>query len=577
MDPEKLGLAPVAGLSLIVGGLAVIAVGCNALPLIGSTSEPAEMTQLATADLQTSAVSRPARLAQSDRAQSDRAKTVTRSSPRPKRSRIVVGGDVAPQTASAQAPVISNTAEASVQFERLSFVPRLKPRQRPEGMPIVHTIDPGATYLASSAPLAFASMDDFTGGQDSLFAAYAQAQADVRAERSYMTVVLNRGENLSQTLSALGADDIEIDAMLKAAAEVTDLSDLEAGTAIDYAFEPIAREGTGLGDEAPPTEGLAAAEPTYDLALVRLRFRPDDRNRVTAWRKPDGTYTARSEALDIERRYAAVGGVINHSLFMAGHRAEVPPEIMQRFANLFLYDIDFARDIFAGDRFEVVYEVLYDEEGQYVGSGDIVFAAMSWRGSRQQKGYYQFTEAEGMDIPYFDASGESATRLLMKTPIEGARVTSGFGRCRHPILGYTKGHKGVDFGAPSGTPIMAAGDGEILRAAPTGTYGNYIKIKHSGGFETAYAHLKGFAKGIKSGSKVKQGDIIGYVGTTGRSTGPHLHYEVIRNEEFQNPMTLEMANGRILEGDLLEDFDGHRIFVDTMRVHPYTVASATNQ
>ena len=548
-----------------------MAVGWNVLPMKGDASAH-ESARLAKIEHTQTVALTP----QETAPQLVQVRMATRSAPRPKRSRIVVGGNDAGEAVPAPARIVSNAVETLAQPQRFSFVPRLKPRQRPEGVPIVNTVDPSAVFLASSAPLAFASMDDFTGGQDSLFAAYAQAQADVRAERSYMTVVLNRGENLSQTLNALGADDVEIDAMLKAAADVTDLSDLEAGTAIDYAFEPIPREGLA-GEGADPLGDGLSTEPTYDLALVRLRFRPDERNRVTAWRKPDGTYTARSEALDIEKRYAAVGGVINHSLFMAGQRADVPPEIMQRFANLFLYDIDFARDIFAGDRFEVVYEVLYDEEGGYVGSGDIVFAAMSWRGARQQKGYYRFTDAEGMDIPYFDASGESATRLLMKTPIEGARVTSGFGRRKHPILGYTKGHKGVDFGAPSGTPIMAAGDGEILRAAPTGTYGNYIKIKHASGFETAYAHLKGFAKGIKTGTKVKQGDIIGYVGTTGRSTGPHLHYEVIRNTEFQNPMTLQMANGRVLDGDLLENFQGHRVFVDTMRVHPYTVASATNQ
>ena len=206
---------------------------------------------------------------------------------------------------------------------------------------------------------------------------------------------------------------------------------------------------------------------------------------------------------------------------------------------------------------------------------------MSWRGGRHRKGYYRFDGAEGMEMPYFDLSGESATRLLMKTPIEGARVTSGFGMRKHPILGYTKGHKGVDFGAPRGTPIMAAGDGVIERAAPTGTYGNYIKIKHNSGFETAYAHLNGFAKGIRSGAKVRQGDIIGYVGTTGRSTGPHLHYEVLRAGEWQNPMTLNVANGRVLEGGLLAEFTGHRDFLDTLRVHPYTIASAqpdsTNQ
>jgi murein DD-endopeptidase MepM/ murein hydrolase activator NlpD len=250
---------------------------------------------------------------------------------------------------------------------------------------------------------------------------------------------------------------------------------------------------------------------------------------------------------------------------------------MARFANLFLYDIDFARDIQAGDRFEAVYEVFFDAEGAPAGTGDILFAGMSWQGNRHAKGYYRFDDAEDMELPFFDAAGESASRLLMKTPIEGARITSSFGMRRHPLLGYNKQHKGVDFGARQGTPIMAAGDGIIVKAGAQGSYGNYVRIEHSGGYETAYAHLHGFGKGIKRGARVRQGDIIGYVGSTGRSTGPHLHYEVMKNGEVQNPMTIEVANGRMLDGELKDAFDERRLFVDTVRIHPLTVADATDR
>ncbi|WP_370336413.1 M23 family metallopeptidase [Parvularcula marina] len=537
MTARNTGLLPVAILSLIVGAFAI-----GVVLLESGRRAPQAEADASYAEL---------RFPISVSSKNERTK--------PQSARIVIGG------LEEKLAVVASAAP-----DQMKLVPRLKPRRRPEGVPIVSTIDPAAVYLADAAPVAIAPADDFTGGRESLFAAYAQAQAESRAERAYMTVVLNRGENLSQTLLALGAGEIETEAMLTAAGEVTDIKKIESGTAIDYAFEPVRRDNDG-GDMT--AEGLQS----YDLALMRLRFRPDDRHIVTAWRDRDGQYTARIEELQIQKRYAAVAGVINHSLFMAGSRSEVPPEIMQRFANLFLYDIDFARDIFAGDRFEAVYEVLYDEEGEYVGSGDIVFAAMTWRGKTRARNYYRFDEAEGMEIPFFDASGESATRMLMKTPIEGARVTSGFGRRKHPILGYTKAHKGVDFGAPRGTPIMAAGDGKIVRAAPTGTFGNYIKIEHASGFETAYAHLNGFAKGIKAGARVRQGDIIGYVGTTGRSTGPHLHYEVLKSGVVQNPMTLDVANGRVLDGDLLASFEDRRLFVDTLRVHPYTIASATNQ
>ncbi|MEM9233203.1 MAG: M23 family metallopeptidase [Pseudomonadota bacterium] len=544
MNSTKSGLMPVAILSLIMGAGAALAIISEGVRAVGTGVEQPKERGLRLAE----AAPQPEIMSQAERRL------------RPAATRIVIGDRMISE------PVTFAAAEPA----RMDFVPRIKPRQRPEGVAVVHSIDPSASYVASSTPVAIAPADDFTGGRESLFASYAQAQAEDRVERAYMTVVLNRGENLSQTLIALGASEEEAGYMLAAAADVTDPDALVAGTAIDYAFEPVRRI-------AQDTEETAEGVQAYDLALVRLRFRPDERHIVTAWRNRDGEYAARIEELEIQKRYAAVAGVINHSLFMAGSRADVPPEVMQRFANLFLYDIDFARDIFAGDRFETVYEVLYDEEGNYVGSGDIVFAAMTWRGQSQARNYYRFNEAEGMDIPFFDALGESATRLLMKTPIEGARVTSSFGKRRHPVLGYTKQHKGVDFGAPSGTPIMAAGDGKVVRAAMTGSFGHYIKIEHAHGFETAYAHLKGYAKGIKAGVRVRQGDIIGYVGSTGRSTGPHLHYEVHKSGEVQNPMTLDVANGRVLDGELLEDFAEHRGFVDTLRVHPYTIASTAGQ
>ncbi|ADM09920.1 M23/M37 peptidase [Parvularcula bermudensis HTCC2503] len=443
--------------------------------------------------------------------------------------------------------------------------PRLKPIYRGDDIPVVKAIDRRAAQLAPSDVLAFASGDDFTGGREALFAQYQQDKAEERRERGYMTLALNRGETLSQTLESLGGDPDDIDALLTAVAEVADPKRIEAGTAIDYALEPVLRQGL---DAQPQTA------PIYDVKLTRLRWRPDDNHLVTAWRRSDGSYTARHEKIDFARRYAAAAGVISHSLFTAGSRASVPNEVMQRFANLYLYDVDFARDIYRGDRFEVVYEVFYDDHGQYVGSGEIVFAAMTWRGGSGQRAFYRFEAAGDEDLPYYDSKGESGARLLMKTPIEGARVTSSFGRRRHPVLGYTKTHKGVDFGAPSGTPIMAAGDGVIERAAMTGSFGNYVKIKHQKGFATAYAHLKGYGPGIKTGARVRQGDIIGYVGTTGRSTGPHLHYEVLKDGQVQNPMTLKVTEGRRLEAALQGDFDKRRDFVDTIRVRPLTVASA---
>lgn len=447
--------------------------------------------------------------------------------------------------------------------------------------PIIKAIDPSARYLASSEPVRFADDDDYTGGRDSLWAEYARARSRDREERAYATVVLAKGDTVAQTIEAVGAKPEEVEGLLAAANEISPIENIKSGAAIDYAFDTIFTEAPIPeipSDGSFTLESLPdAGEPIATEVLARIRFRPDRQHVVTAWRQLDGTYTARIEELKVQKRYAAVAGVIRSSLFAAAAKSDVPPEIMSRFANLFLYDVDFARDIQPGDRYEAVYEVFFDEQGQYAGTGDIVFAGMSWDRNRQSKGYYFFPEATEMEIRYFDHAGESANRLLMKTPIEGARITSRFGQRRHPILGYTKNHKGVDFGARHGTPIMAAGDGVIQRADRFGSFGNYVRIKHAHGYETAYAHLQGFAPGIKAGEKVLQGDIIGYVGTTGRSTGPHLHYEVLKDGKVQNPMTIKVAGGRVLDESHDQLFEDRIDYIDTIRVRPLTVATATNQ
>ena len=236
-------------------------------------------------------------------------------------------------------------------------------------------------------------------------------------------------------------------------------------------------------------------------------------------------------------------------------------------ADAFAYDVDFQREIFGGDEFEAIFEVRYDDRGKLVSAGDIMYARLKWRGLSREKGYYRFSE-DGERGDFYDATGQSAKRLLMKTPIDGARLSSGFGTRKHPILGYARAHKGVDFAAPRGTPIKAAGDGTVLRANRYGSFGNYVKIRHANGYETAYAHLNGFARGMRSGKRVRQGQVIGYVGTTGRSTGPHLHYEVHHNGSAVNPQRLKIATGKQLTGAALERFKTVRARIDAMRMAP---------
>ncbi|MGV6820282.1 MAG: M23 family metallopeptidase [Parvularcula sp.] len=454
--------------------------------------------------------------------------------------------------------------------------PRVKPRRRSENGTVEFAIPVGLKFRAPAESVGIADMTDYTGGKTSLFDAYLDERRAEARDRQYEKAVLPRGVSFEDMLVALGARQADVAAMVEAMGETLDVDTLSAGTAIEYAFETMFLP-------APLPQGAVSEEDsisfvTQQRVLARVRLRPEAREVLTAWRQSDGTYAARLETLEVEKRYAAVAGRIRNSLFASANRADVPPEVMTQFANLFLYDIDFARDIYNGDRFEAVYEAYYDTDGNFIRSGDILFGAMTWRGGREQRSYYRFRDTDtGQMAPYFDEHGESSTRLLMKTPIEGAKVTSGFGKRRHPILGYSKQHKGVDFGATRGTPIMAAGDGVIERAAPTGTYGNYVKINHANGYATAYAHMSRFAKGIAAGARVRQGQIIGYVGTTGRSTGPHLHYEVMKDGKVRNPMTLAVANGRSLDPASMEAFEETRHNIDALRLHPLTVAMATSR
>jgi murein DD-endopeptidase MepM/ murein hydrolase activator NlpD len=210
----------------------------------------------------------------------------------------------------------------------------------------------------------------------------------------------------------------------------------------------------------------------------------------------------------------------------------------------FSYDVDFQRDIQPGDRFEVLYERMVDEQGRAIRNGDVLAATLVVGG--RSLTLYRF------DDDWFDPNGKSVRKALLQTPIEGARLTSGFGARRHPLLGYTKMHKGVDFGAPTGTPIMAAGDGVVEKADWFSSYGKYVRIRHNGTYSTAYAHMSRI--NVRAGQKVKQGQVIGAVGTTGRSTGPHLHYEVLVNNKQVNPKSIKLPVGRTLAAAELKKF-----------------------
>ena len=308
----------------------------------------------------------------------------------------------------------------------------------------------------------------------------------------------------------------------------------------------------------------ATGEP--DARLLSLDFRDGFEKIVSVRRNLVGSFDAEAAPVPLTTELHAIEGRIEGSLYVSAKALGAPDDIIASLADVFAYDVDFQREIFGGDEFEVIFEARYDDRGQMAGGGDILFARLNWRGRSREKGYYRFaSDDDGDRADFYDASGQSAKRLLMKTPIDGARLSSRFGTRKHPILGYRRAHKGVDFAARRGTPIKAAGDGVVERADRYGSFGNYIRIRHANGYKTAYAHLNGFRKGIRKGKRVRQGDIIGYVGTTGRSTGPHLHYEVHLNGKAVNPQKLKIATGKQLKGAELDRFKMVRDRIDLMR------------
>ena len=252
--------------------------------------------------------------------------------------------------------------------------------------------------------------------------------------------------------------------------------------------------------------------------------------------------------------------IIKNNLYSSAIEARVNPDTIIEFARIFGFEIDFQRDIRKNDYFKIIYEKYFDENGEFIKSGSILYAHMSVNG--REISLYKF--GNDKDYGYFDINGKSVEKALMKTPINGARLSSSFGMRKHPILGFTKLHTGTDFAAKEGTPILASGSGTITRAKWCGGGGNCIKIKHNSTYQTIYAHMKSFAKGIKIGKKVKQGQIIGYVGSTGMSTGPHLHYEVIVNNKKVNSQKLKLPSGKILKDEERELFEIHRIKTDVL-------------
>ena len=253
--------------------------------------------------------------------------------------------------------------------------------------------------------------------------------------------------------------------------------------------------------------------------------------------------------------------IILQSLYRSASKQKIPPNIIIEFARIYGFQVDFQRDIKKRDSFQIMYEVFVDDNDKIIETGKILYANLKLSGQDNSLYYFGKNGFEG----HYDKNGKSVKKALMKTPINGARLSSPFGMRKHPIDGFNKMHRGTDFAAPMGTPIMASGDGVIKKAGWCGGGGNCVVIKHNSTYQTVYAHMSKFAKGIRSGVRVKQGQTIGYVGSTGKSTGPHLHYEVIINGKKVNSQKLKLPSGKILKDEERKLFETKKIKLDVLK------------
>ena len=355
---------------------------------------------------------------------------------------------------------------------------------------------------------------------------------DTPATPTYTLLTLQSGQTLIEALTSAGINRQNAHQSVNALAEHADMRKIRPGQEIRL-----------------KVSGGETSDSTLQIDEIRLRTAFD--TEAVASRAGNGTaYSSEKVTIPTLPVSKYIEGTIDSSLYVAASDAGVPTKIIVDAIRLLSFDVDFEREIREGDRFRIYFDRRYTPEFDDIEEGTINRISLEMQ--KRTLNATLFTSTGNAE--YFDDEGKSTKRALMKTPVDKAVVTSSYGRRRHPVLGYTRAHKGVDFRAPTGTPIMAAGDGIIERASRYGSYGHYIRIRHNGNYKTAYAHLSRYGRGIKSGARVRQGQIIGYSGATGRVTGAHLHYEVLYNGKQVNPMRLKLPSGRTLGGEELDIF-----------------------
>lgn len=379
------------------------------------------------------------------------------------------------------------------------------------------------------------------------------------------TITLDKGDTLAGALENAGISSDDANAAIAALGKVHNARSLLAGQIFEVTFNTnpnvAPADATTSGDDDNGDMAKGEAVPGEAITrLLTIKFSPTVDHDITITRGADGTFQASDAVKQLVSHIHRAGGTIDGSFYASAMRAGIPDRTVGEMIKMFSYKVDFQRDVHAGDSFEVFYDYYYTPEGQPAREGNISYATMRLGGEIIT--LYRYVSGPNDPPEYFDSKGESVKGMLMKTPVDGARITSGFGMRFHPVLGFSRMHKGVDFGVPIGTPVMAAGTGTVAFIGWSNGYGRFLKINHGNGFGTGYGHLSRFAPGLHVGSKVRQAQIVAYSGNTGMSTGPHLHYETLVNNEQVNPLKLKMAQGRKLAGKELRAFQAERLHID---------------
>jgi murein DD-endopeptidase MepM/ murein hydrolase activator NlpD len=423
---------------------------------------------------------------------------------------------------------------------------------------LAEAASPGSPAAAAPAYRAagFVGPAALTGPVDRLVSAVTAPAHTPPSPVETRTLQFKTGETITEVLTDAGVSMEDATAVVDAMRPHFNPRNIRAGQTFEATFGPAPEPAT----VGPRPIAYTGNDAPSERKLLSLSFAPSIENQITVKLTVPQGYIAETVQRKFSERYQRASAKIDSSLYLAAMRAGIPANVVVDLIRMFSYEVDFQRDVQPGDAFEVVFSRFYGDDGKVAKTGDILSASMTLSGKKHA--LYRF-ESNGEE-EYFDESGQSAKSMLMKTPVDGARISSRFGRRFHPVLGYTRMHKGIDFAVPTGTPVMAAGGGVVVHAAYTNGFGNLVILQHANGYQTAYGHLSRFASGVKKGARVRQGQIVAYSGSTGISTGPHLHYEVRVNGTQLNPTNIKMANGRSLTGQERSTFLKERTRIEQL-------------